>query len=297
MSIVHQYKSSLKVIEAEEIVDLLFFRPLAFLFVKLIYPTNLTPNQITIISMFFGLLAGVSIAFGTITTVVWGGIFLALSTLFDCADGQLARLKKNGTSFGRLLDGTIDYISTFSVFIGIGLWGMYLWGNPIQWWGIVMITGITYAVQAGLVDYYRSEYISNAEGKPNFVESELEGFQKEYDGVKNVGGQTMKKFLLSLYIGYSKIQNAKRKNKDDEVLIPPDVYVKNNALLVRLWNLNGTSTHAFALILFAFINRLDLFIWYILFIGNIWTLIVWLFQKSSNKKVEKTYQTIPGNNQ
>ena len=215
--------------------------------------------------------------------------------MFDCADGQLARLKKNGTSFGRLLDGTIDYISTFSVFVGIGFWGMYSWDNPLQWWGIVLITGITYAVQAGLVDFYRSEYISNSEGKPNFVESELEGFQKEYDGVKNVGGQTMKKFLLSLYINYSKIQNAKNKISAASVSIPPDEYVKNNTLLVRLWNLNGTATHAFVLIVLAFMNKLEWFVWYILFFGNLWTAIIWLLQKSSDKKAEKIIQTVSEN--
>lgn len=295
MSFSKQYKSSLKVIEAEEIVDLLFFRPLAFLFVKLIYPTNITPNQVTIISMLFGVIAGVSIAYGTINSVAWGGVFFALSLIFDCADGQLARIKKNGTPFGRLLDGLIDYISSFSVFIGIGFWGMDLWANPFQWWVIVIITGLAYAVQAGLVDFYRSEYIANAEGKANFVESELAEFQKEYDDVKNDRGQPVKRFLLSLYIIYSKMQNAKRKITEEETAIPPEEYVKRNTFLVRFWNLNGLSTHGFVLIIFAFLNRLDWFIWYILFFGNFWTLFIWLVQKSNDKKVEKLYQITPDN--
>ena len=295
MSIINQYKASLKVIEAEEIVDLLFFRPLAFIFVKLIYPTNLTPNQISVFSMIFGILAGVSIGLGSVESVFMGGILLATSSMLDCADGQLARLKKNGTLFGRLLDGTIDYVSTLSIFLGIGFWGDSFWGNPLQWWLIIIVTGMTYAVQAGLVDFYRSEYISNTEGKPNFVENELVSFQQEYDAINRRGGQPVSKLLLSLYINYSKIQNAKKKASDTKQVSPED-YVKNNKMLVRLWNLNGTATHAFILIICAFLYRLDLYIWYILIFGNLFTIVVWSLQKYTDNKVLKDFNTVPDQN-
>ncbi len=292
MSIFNQYKASLKVIEAEEVIDLLFFRPLAFIFVKLIYPTSLTPNQISVFSMIFGILAGVSIGLGSVESVFMGGILLATSSMLDCADGQLARLKKNGTLFGRLLDGTIDYVSTFSVFLGIGFWGAYVWGNPLQWWLIIIVSGITYAVQAGLVDFYRSEYISNTEAKPNFVENELESFQQEYDAINRRGGQPVSKLLLSLYINYSKIQNAKKKASDTKQVLP-DEYVKNNKILVRLWNLNGTATHAFILIICALLYRLNWYIWYILIFGNLFTMAIWLLQKYIDNKASKEFKTVP----
>lgn len=295
MRIIDQYKSSLKVVEAEEIVDLLFFRPLAFVFVKLIYPTSLTPNQISVFSMIFGILAGISIGLGSIESVFMGGILLATSSMLDCADGQLARLKKNGTLFGRLLDGTIDYVSTLSIFLGIGFWGAPIWGDPVQWWSILIITGITYAVQAGLVDYYRSEYISNVEGKSNFVESELENFQKEYDSLDRQGGKPISKMLLKLYINYSRLQSAKSKLKEDKQISPED-YVRHNKILIRLWNLNGTATHAFILIVCSFIYRLDWYIWYILIIGNLLTLILWLLQKNSDNKALREYDTVPDQN-
>ncbi len=44
MSLLKAYKSSLKLIEVEEVIELVFYRPLAFLFVRLIYSTNITPN-------------------------------------------------------------------------------------------------------------------------------------------------------------------------------------------------------------------------------------------------------------
>lgn len=295
MSTIDQYKASLKVIEAEEVVDLLFFRPLAFIFVKLIYPTSLTPNQISVFSMIFGIFAGASIGMGSVESVFVGGILLATSSMLDCADGQLARLKKNGTLFGRLLDGTIDYVSTLSIFIGIGFWGAHIWGDPVQWWSIVIVTGITYAFQAGLVDYYRSEYISNTEGKANFVENELESFQQELDAINQKGGQPVSKLLLSLYINYSKIQNAKKKASDTKRVSPED-YVKNNKMLVRLWNLNGTASHAFILIICAFLYRPDWYIWYILIFGNLFTIAVWFLQKYTDNKALKDLNTVPDQN-
>ena len=58
MSLLAEYKASLKNITIEEYVDLVLFRPLAFLFVKSIYWTNITPNQITCLSMITGIGAG-----------------------------------------------------------------------------------------------------------------------------------------------------------------------------------------------------------------------------------------------
>lgn len=283
MSQVDQYRASLKVIEAEEIVDLLFFRPLAFLFVRLIYSTNLTPNQISVISMVCGIAAGIAFGLASPSLVFVGGILLVMGVVFDCADGQLARLK-SGTFFGRLLDGLIDYISTIAVFLGIGFWGATVWDDPVQWWVIVAVTGATYAVQAALVDYYRSEYIANAQGRTDFVGSELRTYREKYEELKHTRGQWPKKTLLKLYIRYSRIQSANRREDTDTRGISPEDYVRSNRMLVRLWNLNGTSTHAFVLVIAALVNKLDWYVWYILVIGSAWTLGMWMVQRMNERE-------------
>jgi phosphatidylglycerophosphate synthase len=108
MSWFQEYKSSLKLVEVEELFDLIFYRPLAFIFVKLIYPTNLTPNQITTLALIIGMIGGVVIAFNTETYLIIASLLLIIYDVLDCSDGQLARLKKNGTSVGRILDGVAD---------------------------------------------------------------------------------------------------------------------------------------------------------------------------------------------
>jgi phosphatidylglycerophosphate synthase len=133
MSLLAEYKASLRNITIEEYVDLIIFRPLAFLFVKSIYRTDITPNRITLISMLTGIFSGVMFAIGGSTSMIVGGLLLGLATIFDCADGQLARLKNNGTAFGRILDGVVDYIYTVAAFVGIAIGGRNGLMEPVLW--------------------------------------------------------------------------------------------------------------------------------------------------------------------
>ena len=74
------------------------------------YVRNLTPNQMTVFSAFFTLLAVVLIA--TVAPVWWLGLvvctLLVLGYAFDAADGQLARLSGGGSQAGEWLDHVVD---------------------------------------------------------------------------------------------------------------------------------------------------------------------------------------------
>jgi len=83
--------------EIEEFFDLFFYRPLAFLLVKIVYRTNITPNQLTIVAICFGLASGCVYAWGLPGSCLYGAILFMLYNVIDCSDGMLARLKKNGT--------------------------------------------------------------------------------------------------------------------------------------------------------------------------------------------------------
>ena len=121
MSWITDYKKSLKMKEVEEIFDLLLYRPLAFILVKSIIRTNITPNQLTIMAIVMGIISGCFYSQGTQICFIVGGLFYLLFNVFDCSDGQLARLKKNGTHTGRIIDGIADYIAAIAVFIGVGI--------------------------------------------------------------------------------------------------------------------------------------------------------------------------------
>src|SRR3954464_2680836 len=103
MSWLSEYKKSLKMVEVEEYFDLFFYRPLAFVLVKTVYRTSITPNQLTIVAIFIGITCAIIYAQGTAYFAL-GALFFALYNIVDCSDGQLARIKKNGTHAGRIVD-------------------------------------------------------------------------------------------------------------------------------------------------------------------------------------------------
>lgn len=81
---------------------------------RLILPTanytNITPNQLSIFSFILGMTAAYCFYLGDYTALVIGALLYHLSFIIDCMDGKIARLKGTGSTFGMLLDITLDHI-------------------------------------------------------------------------------------------------------------------------------------------------------------------------------------------
>ena len=71
-----------------------FCHKLSVRFVSLIQDTRITPNQLTLASLFFTILAVCLISSRSYALRVYGIVILQIGYIFDCADGQLARYKK-----------------------------------------------------------------------------------------------------------------------------------------------------------------------------------------------------------
>ena len=54
-----EYSASLKSMDTEETIDLLFYRPIGFVWAKIGEALGITPNAITIASIFIGIAGGV----------------------------------------------------------------------------------------------------------------------------------------------------------------------------------------------------------------------------------------------
>ncbi|NNJ52233.1 MAG: CDP-alcohol phosphatidyltransferase family protein [Ignavibacteriaceae bacterium] len=285
MSVFQEYKSSLKIIAAEEFFDLILFRPLAFVFVKGVSSTRITPNQLTFISILFFLAAGICISTGSIEAVFAAGLLIGIGNVLDCADGQLARVKKAGSEYGRILDGIGDYVSAIALFIGVGIWGSSHSYDPLFWWVVVFAAGVTYGWQASLVDYYRNEFIMYAEGKQEFTLDEIKRSKDSLRKIKGVKGKRFNRFILSSYIIYSTLQTNIQPKRLKLDMSLSEQYVKNNSFILRLWCFNGTATPKFLSIVCCFFNRLDLFIIYVLVFGTLWSLFLLVLQKKVEKKI------------
>src|ERR1051325_8384328 len=145
--LIEEYKRSLKMPEAEEVFDLVFYRPIAFVFVKAIYRLPITPNQVTGLSLIAGLISAWYFSAGTPAALAAAAVWYAVANVLDCSDGQLARLQKSGSLMGRVVDGVVDYISSVAIFLGIGI------GGGQMWW-LVVLGGVSSALHAIMFDQY-----------------------------------------------------------------------------------------------------------------------------------------------
>ena len=278
MSLAAEFKKSLKTVDSEEILDLLIFRPISFAFVKLIYSTAITPNQISIIAMIFGIFSGVFYAFGSYDFMLLGALSLFICNTLDCADGQLARLKNNGTRIGRVVDGFIDYITSISIFIGLGIAMTFITGNPLYAWSLTVAAGISKAVQNLYFDNFRNMYLQYAYGKASNIEDEIQEFTEEKERLASEKGKFIVKLLVNLYLGYTDFQ--KRSAHQCKLDVSPDEYKSRNKFIIRMWSWIGSTTHAVVLIVFTILNRIDIYLILTVTAGNLAFIILMLWQKN-----------------
>lgn len=97
-----------------------FSRQLTRLFLK----TPLSPNMITVLSLFIGLISAFFFLKGSYENNLIGACLLLLSAWIDCTDGEIARLKFSESKIGGKLDILCDNLVHFSVFFAIGM-GLY----------------------------------------------------------------------------------------------------------------------------------------------------------------------------
>ena len=109
----------LPVNEIIEPVNRYLHNPIAATIVQVIKNTWVTPNQVTYISIFVGLVSAYIFSIGTVQAFFFAGILLEVVLILDCVDGQLARAKKCSSDWGRFLDGIAGYIIYLAVLTGV----------------------------------------------------------------------------------------------------------------------------------------------------------------------------------
>jgi phosphatidylglycerophosphate synthase len=284
MTIASQYRASLKHPEAEEILDLILFRPIAFLLVKVLLPLPVTPNQITVGAMIAGVIGGCFYATGSHAGFLWGAIFYALCNVLDCADGMVARLKGNGTRIGRIIDIFVDLIAGSAVFLGLGI-GLSTAGTglPFNAWLLVVLAAISYAIHSSLFDEYRNRYMARGLGRIASLEEEIASMTEELNRLESAGEGTWQRTLIRLYLGYSRFQ-LKGERGDGGAGASRD-YAGRNRLALRLWSVIGSTSHVTILVLASLLGRPMIFFWFVIVFANIWTLLLWIYQKHLDRSL------------
>jgi archaetidylinositol phosphate synthase len=111
-----------------------YLEPVAEVCIRL----GLSPNQISLLSVIFGLACAVSF-FGN--QYLLGAILLFISAVLDLVDGSVARKMHSQSNFGAVVDWIADkYVDCF-VLLGIGLSGLpvitrFTSLSPVADWGV-----------------------------------------------------------------------------------------------------------------------------------------------------------------
>jgi len=84
--------------------------------VRLLYPTRITANQVTGLSLVMGVLSAISFIWGGESSHLWAGFFLYLKILLDNVDGNLARVRGEESRLGRFFDSLTDFTVSLLVY-------------------------------------------------------------------------------------------------------------------------------------------------------------------------------------
>lgn len=163
------FQKSLKSLDTEETFDLIFYRPIGYRWACLAKRLGITPNAITIASIFLGIAAGVCFYFDNFWINLLACILLVWADSFDSADGQLARMTKQYSRLGRILDGVSGDIWFAAIYVAICLrenvTSDYFMAHTWLIWTIAVVTGICHGVQAAMGDYYRQFHLYFVKGE------------------------------------------------------------------------------------------------------------------------------------
>jgi hypothetical protein len=271
--------------EVEEVIDLLLYRPLAFLVVISVYNTKIKPDHLTVLALLMGIIGGVFYSLGTHQSAITGALCYFLFNILDCSDGQLARLKKNGSSVGRLLDGIADYIAGIAIYIGIAIGYAGMFRHPSVFVMLLGLAGISIIIQESLVDYHRTRFLDVVLQRQDTFNEGMDEFKKEYDKIKNQKGNWYSKSLVLIYLAYSRVQRLLTPEKKwiAHISSTPERYFKLNHIIIRFWVFMGPSVKITILILCSLFYRYGLFFWIVIGGFNILAVLLWLIQYRIDK--------------
>ena len=252
----------LPVNEIIEPVNRYLHNPIAATIVQVIKNTWVTPNQVTYISIFVGLVSAYIFSIGTVQAFFFAGILLEVVLILDCVDGQLARAKKCSSDWGRFLDGIAGYIIYLAVLTGVVI-GFNQEYVTLAVFGLVTIfRGIAY-------DYCKLTMIT-------MIEKGYDGSIKEISDTHSKISRNnstlwkvyfyylqLKRFIFcGSFIRIDKFSDYGKENSKDYLLSSTERkdYQKKIGPLMVAWSWNGVDLPIFLLVLMSIFGVLDFFL-------------------------------------
>jgi phosphatidylglycerophosphate synthase len=265
--------------EIEELADVYFFRPLGLIIARVAASLGITPIQLTSMNMLVGLTGG-ALLYGEHLGLL-GFLLLIIFSVFDSADGQLARLTGQVTELGRALDGVAGYVAHAAIYISISAGLLQRGGSRaiIIW---AALAAIANAVQAQMYEYHRHHYAMIV----------VRRFVPRDDPAKIAAAGI--RWLYRWYLAIQKMLNGRHVEVESVIAARSTAgavreddrirYRECFAWPLRGWHLLGDNTRFYAIGVLACLHRIDLFFAFILVPMNLALIILWFWQRSADRK-------------
>ncbi len=260
------FASTLKSSDTEEKFDLIFYRPIGFRIALLCAALKITPNAVTIVSIFFGIAAGLLFYYPELWINVIGMLLLVFANSLDSADGQLARITNNKSRIGRILDGLAGDSWFVTIHIAICLRSQNEGWSPFIW-VLGCTAGASHILQSAMGDYYRNVHLYFIKGRSGSELDNSSHLQVEYDKL-TWSKNAVAKFMARSYLNYTKLQERFTPNlqkllsaiysryPDNNIPQPfVDDFRKHNKPLMRFTNIIQFNTRVMFLFVWLFINQ------------------------------------------
>ena len=262
----YTYQTSVKSDVSDELINTYVLRPVAGYLVRILYPTPITPNQVTIAAVLVGLVAAWCYSFGTQGMSLVGGLTITLKDLLDSADGQLARAKHLYSRAGRFIDSIGDFAVNAAVIAVITIVLVRTGDNPaIPFLGLLGFLGISLRVSYHV--YYQTSYLHlQKEYTLNRTTEEVREDDLEMDRFTLALQRT-----FQLLYGWQdafmvRLDQWSRRGLPVEDTIGESWYSDRTGL--RLSGFLGLGTELFVLMVCSVANRLELYLYVNIFLLN-----------------------------
>ena len=129
--------------EARGNINLFLMRKVSIYLTWIFLHVPVTPNQISVLSLFMVILAGILLGTGRIAVALVGVFLIHFSQVLDCVDGEIARYKQQHSINGMFLSWIASNITNAAKWFGLGFYCYFNSGN------------VFYVLLAGLIVRFR----------------------------------------------------------------------------------------------------------------------------------------------
>ena len=186
--------------EVEGALDVYFYRPLGFRLAEFFARLKVTPAGVSLLAGLCGVIAGHLYFYRNLGINVVGMVLHVFANALDNADGQLARLTRQESRKGRIIDSVADHLGFASVYIHLTLRCAVAGASPAIWL-LALGAAVSHALQGAAADYYRTAFLYFTGGARTEIDSSST-LRDDYEKLSWTR-QPWEKLLLALYWNFT----------------------------------------------------------------------------------------------